>query len=626
MNKITTGIKANQSIRIGTLFFALVVAVTAVFTFVNAMALLAEPLQAGDPEILQVDFSSDLPLYENPGSDRIVYFNNNQAGQLTASFQISGTPPLTFTAGPGFDQATSITLTNSITNWTVPIVYQVTTGDVSENIAYTVNNALTDTAVITYIQDITAPTTTLQPIPDIISMTTSTLVLSGTVQDTESGISDTHAAVNSNPLTITLDNTTDPITQSGWSASWSVPPNTDGGSYNLEYWSEDNVDNIEGTQSVMFEVDNVPPQITLSTTVPALITSSFSSPLMLTGFVQDGRGITLTKGVTVSIDSSPLTVVLANQTPPIQQSDWSADWPVPAMTDGVLFKLAYGGKDDAGNTAAPSSQTFLVDNYVPDPLNPTLAIVNSTAMVSWGMSAADVAKYQVQVQNDDGATISDQIVTDTSLTLPVECGHTYQALIRAFDQVGNVSGWATTAMSNVINCQIFLPMVVYQITLIANGDITIDSARFAGATSYIPAVTLDFSSITFSQTPTEMRIWRADQPVPNTWVVYQETGNTLTLNDQTLGLQEINAQFRRPGFSEAAVTTTPVFYIPNGDFNDNSLADWVTSGGLPAAIVNGNLRLGDSTSSCTNSPPGVATAVINLDMPTDSGYKLYIDA
>ncbi|MCP4362306.1 MAG: hypothetical protein GY796_30230, partial [Chloroflexi bacterium] len=59
---------------------------------------------------------------------------------------------------------------------------------------------------------------------------------------------------------------------------------------------------------------------------------------------------------------------------------------------------------------------------------------------------------------------------------------------------------------------------------------------------------------------------------------------------------------------------------------DNSLADWVTSGGLSAAIVNGNLRLGDSTSSCTNSPPGVATAVINLDMPTDSGYKLYIDA
>ena len=66
-----------------------------------------------------------------------------------------------------------------------------------------------------------------------------------------------------------------------------------------------------------------------------------------------------------------------------------------------------------------------------------------------------------------------------------------------------------------------------RIPFFIDGNMQLGSNRFAGITSFIPEVTVNFSQMQFSPTPNEMRVWLEGESAPATWVPYQANRNYL---------------------------------------------------------------------------------------------------
>ena len=117
-----------------------------------------------DPRVQAITVTSNLPVFDTHLGDdiaKVVYFNNGDtSGVLTLTFEISGTPTLTLTAGAAFG-GPARTYTSTATPWLPVVTYGVDTGDGDyPDVVYTAinTNGLQAAIVITYVCDIVGPT------------------------------------------------------------------------------------------------------------------------------------------------------------------------------------------------------------------------------------------------------------------------------------------------------------------------------------------------------------------------------------------------------------------------------------------------------------------------------------
>lgn len=306
-----------------------------------------------DPMIQAVEVSATLPIHDpSPISDtsRTVYFNNQISGILTVSLYISGTPPLTLTVSPVFNQNGLVTSTQTF-SWFVPITYGVAVTDGSYvDVHYTVINTdgITSTAVISYLQDITPPQITITSPQSVLSMTSGNgMILMGTAVDDGAGLDKIVVVVNGVPLTIT---SLPPI----WQGEWLIPlANRE--VFTITAIATDHL-GITGTPATStFLLDNVPP--TSIITAPLQITNH---PFTLTWSGTDGNN---------PLAVNPFIVQYRrNDDPP---DTWTAWYTRTALTE-ALFETADPGYsytfrvvavDQAGNTSLWQTATTQVDFY-----------------------------------------------------------------------------------------------------------------------------------------------------------------------------------------------------------------------------------------------------------------------
>jgi hypothetical protein len=420
------------------------------------------------------------------------------------------------------------------------------------------------------------------------------------------------AAFDQPETTFTFDMGTPPFSQE---ISYTV---TTGGSSQpkVTYAVAENAAQTD-TAIITYRRDIEAPTTNVTTNLSDVITDPI---LMLQGTVADARSGVFT--VEVNIDGQPLTVILDTVSPPVLNSDWSADWDVPT-TDRMDVDLTYQATDNVNNTETLQMDTITIDNVAQVPQPVMVTYENNLLTAQWSNSVSDIVSYDVEIRDSQSLIVLAESTLTTSVTTAVSCGQAYQVRVRAHDEVGNVSNWSMPVNSAVVPCSIYLPLM--RIPFFSGGEMQLSSSRFAGITSFIPEVTANFSQIQFVSPPTDMRLWLEGDTEPTTWVPYQVTGYAVALDENQIGEQTVRARFRA-GQSTSSVKTAVVFYIPNGDFATNDLSDWMISGGLPTAVTNGVLRLGDPNSACASSPPGLAAAAFDLDIPANSNYQLHIEA
>ncbi len=115
-----------------------------------------------DPRIQAITVTASFPMSDTHPGDGIpktVYFNNAAPGVITLTFEISGTPALTLTAGAAFAEPERA-WTSTMPLWDAVVAYSVGTGDGDyPGVIYTVSNTNTLQTVvpITYVRDVVAP-------------------------------------------------------------------------------------------------------------------------------------------------------------------------------------------------------------------------------------------------------------------------------------------------------------------------------------------------------------------------------------------------------------------------------------------------------------------------------------
>ena len=141
-------------------------ALTVLLAMLGGARLQAAPLRSStgsDPAIQSVAVTASLPVSDTHPGDGItktVYFSNTVPGVITLTFEISGTPTLTLTAGAAFDDPTQV-LTSSVSPWSPVVTYSVETGgDNWPSVGYTAvnTNGVQTTIHITYTLDSLPPT------------------------------------------------------------------------------------------------------------------------------------------------------------------------------------------------------------------------------------------------------------------------------------------------------------------------------------------------------------------------------------------------------------------------------------------------------------------------------------
>jgi len=186
--------------------------------------------QGPDDLIQAVVISSTLPFSDTrPGGaiSRTVYFSNTMAGVITLTFEISGTPTLTLTAGAAFSNTLAwvYTSTSSTMPWSQEVTYSVATEhETQPNIVYTATDGVqTTTVVITYVRDITAPVAPMlrSPFSDTITNATTITFCWGRATDGDgSGVAGYNLKLDGTVFTIS--NTYSATVLSDGTYTWTV--------------------------------------------------------------------------------------------------------------------------------------------------------------------------------------------------------------------------------------------------------------------------------------------------------------------------------------------------------------------------------------------------------------------
>ncbi len=391
-----------------------------------------------DPAINRITMAANFPYYDptsGDGIDKTVYFSNGVSGAITMTFDISGTPALTLTAGAAFDEPERI-YTSTNQTWSQAITYSVViTRATQPHIVYTaiITNSKQTTVAITYVQDITAPTVSIAS-PPTGYFTGTQLVITGTAQDNVGGSGVQQVQVTTDTIWITDTN-----------IPWQVTttfPTADGWVYTITARAEDHLGTGMSDTRVI-TVDNVIPvnPDLITTTNGALIgTWIATNTVPVTwNLVTDGSGITY------------YHVWTTISTTAVEIGDSSSK--APPMTGTNLFQgdnwLHLRTRDGAGNWATDTAHVgpFKVDTVSPVAVisTPSAGVVLTTALSSILISgtATDVGEVSgiAQVLITTGTT---WVTADGDASwayiwmLPITDHVVYTLTARAYDQAANV--------------------------------------------------------------------------------------------------------------------------------------------------------------------------------------------
>ncbi len=388
-----------------------------------------------DPAIEAITVTSDLPIsdtYPGDGITKTVYFNNAVPGIITLTFEISGTPTLTLTAGAAFGDPAQI-LTSSNASWSPVVTYGVETGGGDyAGVAYTAINTdgVQTSIAITYVRDITGPTVSiLAPPAGYFSGTT--LFITGTAQDNSGGAGMRRVQITTGTAWMT---TTGVAT---WAYTWTLPI-TDGFVYTILARADDLLGTWGVAATRVITVDNVPPTGTIVFT-PSLPVCQWVSTNTLNvqwdGFT-DGGGIA---GYQYFIsDTAPLTLPLAGGT-------FTTVTGVTETLDEREWYFGVAARDVAGNWSTTHyTGPFHVDVTSPTAVIsiPTPGTVLTTELSSITITGAawDATSGITQVQVTTGTAWNVAVGANTwayTWTLPSADNAAYILQARTTDRAGN---------------------------------------------------------------------------------------------------------------------------------------------------------------------------------------------
>jgi len=402
------------------------------------LSLLEEPTRAqgtgGDPNVRYITVTADLPSYDptaGEGVTKTIYLRNDAAGMITLTFEISGTPPLTLTAGAALgDPARTYTATQ--TSWKQPVTYTVETGSagypaLASYVATNADAARTRIA-ITYVRDVAAPSIPAlvrPPNGTVTNVATIPFAWSAAADGSGSGVAGYNVDLGGQVYT-----TTDPLTT------------TTLGGEGVYAWTARAYDHV-GLASAYASawnvtIDTTPPDVAIDTPQPSdVLTTAHQPAVSIAGTATDGVGLARVEVTTGT------TWVLATGT-----ENWTYDWRLPSA-DNVPYTLRAWATDNATNQRLSSNVVVTVDTVAPTtaaaPTPDRSPWVTSTVVYDWpdATDGAGIAGYQVNVTNNQGyadvfAAANSMYIFDQAY---VE-GASYYARVRAVDAHGNVGIWS----------------------------------------------------------------------------------------------------------------------------------------------------------------------------------------
>jgi hypothetical protein len=248
------------------LLISVIVGVLTLFLLTGALSglpLQAAPLFQGgtgtDPavEAITLTASANFPISDTrpyAGVSRTIYFNNDAAGAISLTFEISGTPTLTLTPGAAFS-ASPAAITSASAPWFPVVTYTVATTEGSyADVVYTVANSgyqTTTQVALTYTRDVTAPTVAITA-PSAGYFTGTSLSIEGTSADNSGGSGVRSVRVSTDTTWFDANGTT------SWDYVTSLP-SADGDVYTVSAQAEDYLGSWGPVATQVITVDNSPP-------------------------------------------------------------------------------------------------------------------------------------------------------------------------------------------------------------------------------------------------------------------------------------------------------------------------------------------------------------------------------
>lgn len=358
-----------------------------------------------DPEIRWITMTSDLPYHDpadGEGITKTVYFSNCVAGTITMTFDITGTPTLVLIAGGAFGDPAQV-FTSTTSPFTPIVTYSVGVGDGDQQgIAYTVistGTVQTTTVAITYVQDITAPTSSISYPMAGQYVSATQLVIAGTASDVITDVAGSGLQV------VQVSTSTAWVDAAGketWAYTWTLPI-TDGMPYTLSVRAQDNLDTWQQTlHSVPITVDNVPPTGTVVFTPSLPVcqwvnTNTFN--VQWDGFTDNG-GIA---GYQYLIsDTAPLTL-------PLPGGTFTTTTGVTEMLADGEWHFHLAARDEAGNW----STTRYTGLFHVDVTSPTVVI---SAPMSGAVLTTVLSSIPITGTASDATSDITQVLATTGTT------------------------------------------------------------------------------------------------------------------------------------------------------------------------------------------------------------------
>ncbi len=399
-----------------------------------------------DPDFQALTVTAQVPVSDThpyQGVTKTVYFNNGASGGLiTLTVALTGTPPLTLTAGAAFDIATERVYTSETAPAVFEVTYTIGTGDGDQpGVPYTATNGDGAQAVIavTYTRDITAPTATIvSPAED--RWISTTLPITGTAADNESGSGVARVEVATDTVWVAATGT------AAWSYTWTPPAGQNGVPYTLSVRAADYVGNLQSPAVTrLITVDNVMTGTVSNLTSTTHLTGVWSNQAAITvtwSPADDGPGVGL-GGYSALWDTSPYT-----SAPTGRNLTATATATTTALGEGDSHYFHIRALDALGNWAA---DTVHLGPFKVDVTPPTVAITHPTSgavLTTTHQPAVTIAGIASDARSGVAwvdVTTSTTWVSATGTTnwsstwtLPVVDRQVYTLTARAYDNAGNL--------------------------------------------------------------------------------------------------------------------------------------------------------------------------------------------
>lgn len=408
----------------------------------------AAPLRQGgdeDPAFRALTVTADFPISDTrpyEGVTKTVYFNNSESGTITLTVDLTGTPPLTLTAGAAFGEGKR-TLTSANSPATFVVAYQVetSTGD-QPGVPYTATNGdgLEVTVVITYTQDVTAPTASISA-PGADLWISTTLQITGTAADTEGGSGVAVVSVTTGTAWVPAWGI------SPWAYTWDPPTGQNGVPYTFSVQAADFVGNVQSAAATRrITVDNVMTGTVSGLTSITHLTGVWSNQPVITvtwNPADDGPGIGL-GGYSAVWGTSP-----DPSAPMARNLDASATTTSTTLDEGDHHYFHIRAVDGLGNwtDATVHLGPFKIDTTRPGvtlthPASGTVLTTTHWPTVTLSITATDARSGVAWVDVTTGTAWISATMSASGWAypwaLPKEDRQVYTLTARAYDNAGNL--------------------------------------------------------------------------------------------------------------------------------------------------------------------------------------------